>query len=46
MKETDFNEIVSEMIGNAINAGAIRSEIEMHDSGYQLSITLIKLEDD
>ena len=46
MEETNFNEILSEMIGNAINAGAIRSEIEMHDSGYQLCITLTKLEDD
>ncbi len=44
--ETNFNEIIENLIGSAIAANAIRSELELHDSGYQLTISLIKVEDE
>ena len=46
MEKTNFNEIIENLITNAITSEAIKSELVIQDRGYQFTMSLIRLEDD
>ena len=46
MEKTNYNEVIDALIATCEVSSAIKNEIVLHDHDYQLTISLIKLDEE